>query len=485
MLDLGGFLPQGGPMSGRWQTALRMLGGTVGLCLVALVSILAPLEAPVPWATQSGRAPVQETLEAQRATPRIAAGPLRAGWARQRLTPTPGPSSEAGFARLPALPLAGFGARRGKPATGTLQDLWTKALALQVAEQRVVLIASDLLIVPREVAEAVVAELGSRPGLRRDQVYFTATHTHGSLGGWGEGWVAEQFGGPFEPEARHWMATRLTEVARRALASMAPASIGFDAFDAPEGIRNRLVGDAGAVDPEFAFMRVRREDGQEALWGSYGAHATVVGAGEMRFHGDYPGAWQETVESETGGLALFAAGAVGSQGPRAPGQGWEGARGLGRSLARKVLDRRLNCPMQSEVALGSAAVSLELPPLRVRLGDRWQLRPWAAERVLPVSGRTTLQGLRIGPWTWLSTPCDFSGELSLELKAKARSAGMRCAVTSFNGDYLGYVLPTRYQSLDSYESRTMCFYGPVLTDAFMETLGGLLEVLNPGSKAGR
>ncbi|MFM8879096.1 MAG: hypothetical protein ACKOKG_08180, partial [Verrucomicrobiota bacterium] len=72
-------------MSGRWQTALRMLGGTVGLCLVALVSILAPLEAPVPWATQSGRAPVQETLEAQRATPRIAAGPLRAGWARPRL----------------------------------------------------------------------------------------------------------------------------------------------------------------------------------------------------------------------------------------------------------------------------------------------------------------------------------------------------------------------------------------------------------------
>ena len=141
--------------------------------------------------------------------------------------------------------------------------------------------------------------------------------------------------------------------------------------------------------------------------------------------------------------------------------------------------------MQSEVVLGSVAVSLDLPPLRVRLGDGWQLRPWAAERVLPVSGRTTLQGVRIGPWVWLSAPCDFSGELSLELKAKARSAGMRCAVTSFNGDYLGYVLPTRYQSLDSYESRTMCFYGPVLTDAFMETLGGLLEVLNPGTMAGR
>ena len=484
-LDLGRLLPQSCPMSGRWPTVLRGMVGTLGCCLVGLVSVLAPIEAPVPWATQPGRAQVQEALEIQRHVSRIAKGPLKAGWARERLIPASGDSAHEHPDWFRTLPLAGFGARRGKPATGTLQDLWTKALALQVGEQRVVLIASDLLIVPREVAEAVIGELGSSPGLRRDQVYFTATHTHGSLGGWGEGWVAEQFGGPFKPEVRTWMASRLTEVARRALASMAPASIGFDTFDAPEGIRNRLVGDAGAVDPEFAFLRVRREDGQEALWGSYGAHATVVGAGEMRFHGDYPGAWQESMESETGGLALFAAAAVGSQGPRAPGPGWDGARGLGRSLARKVLDRRLNCPMQSEVELGSAAVSLDLPPLRVRLGDRWQLRPWAAERVLPVSGRTTLQGVRIGPWTWLSTPCDFSGELAVELKAKARAAGMRCAVTSFNGDYLGYVLPTRYQSLDSYESRTMCFYGPILTDAFMETLGGLLDVLNPGTTGGR
>ena len=450
-----------------------------------MMAVLAPLEAPTPWASEPRRSSVQGSLEAQRRSPGISSGPLRAGWARERLIPALGVSVDGVPDPSPALPLAGYGARRGKPATGVLQDLWTKALALQVGDQRVVLIASDLLIVPREVAQAVVAGLASKPGLRRDQVYFTATHTHGSLGGWGEGWVAEQFGGPFVPEVRTLLTTRMTDVARRALESMAPASIGFDAFDAPEGIRNRLVGDSGAVDPEFAFLRVRREDGQEAFWGSYGAHATVVGAGEMRFHGDYPGAWQEAVESETGGLAMFAAGAVGSQGPRAPGPGWDGARALGRSLARKVLDRSRECPMQSEVVLGSVAVSLDLPPLRVRLGDGWQLRPWAAERVLPVSGRTTLQGVRIGPWVWLSAPCDFSGELSLELKAKARSAGMRCAVTSFNGDYLGYVLPTRYQSLDSYESRTMCFYGPVLTDAFMETLGGLLEVLNPGTMAGR
>lgn len=448
--------------------------------LGALLLALKPLQAPIPWTVEPARASVQESLTRQRRDLRIETGPLRAGWARRRLTPTLGaPADDGASGRFRALPLAGFGARHGKPGTGVRQDLWTKALALQVGDQRVVLIASDLLIVPREVAEGVVSNLTARPGLRRDQVCFTATHTHGSLGGWGEGWVAEQFGGTFVPEVRTWMVGQLTDVVREALGSMAPAAVGFDAFAAPEGIRNRLVGESGTVDPEFAYLRVRREDGAEALWGSYGAHATVLGSGEMQFHGDYPGAWQEVVEAETGGMALFAAGAVGSHGPRTPQPGWEGARALARSLARQVLERRRSCALQSQVALGSVAVSFRLPPLRVQLDEHIQLRPWLARRVLPVADETTLQGVRIGSWIWLSTPCDFSGELALELKARARTRGLQCAVTSFNGDYVGYVIPTRYQSLDSYESRTMCFYGPTLTEGFMETLGGILEVLQP------
>ncbi len=449
--------------------------------MAGLLLVVQPFEAPRPWTEEPVRESVRRSLETQRRELRINQGPLSAGWARRRLTPALGAQADDGVTgRFRALPLAGFGARRGKPAVGVRQDLWTKALALKVADQQVVLIAADLLIVPREVAEGVVSNLTSQAGLRRDQIYLTATHTHGSLGGWGQGFVAEQFGGAFVPEVRTWMVKQLTEAARDALGSMGPAAIGFDAFAAPEGIRNRLVGDTGTVDPEFAYLRVRRDDGREALWGSYGAHATVMGSGEMRFHGDYPGVWQEVIEAETGGLALFAAGAVGSHGPRAPQPGWEGARALGTTLARRVLERRQQCALQSEVVLGSAAVAFALPPLKARLGDRVQLRPWAAARVLPVADITTLQGLRIGSWVWLSTPCDFSGELALELKQQARAAGARCSVTSFNGDYVGYVIPTRYQSMDSYESRTMCFYGPSLTDGFMEAMGGLLDTLRPG-----
>jgi len=466
-------------MTLHWRPWWKRLAGMLAAFAAALASVLVPFETPPGWRMEPASLGARAALEAQRPAIRVQSGPLRAGWARAALTPTLGAKLDDGRAgQFRELPLAGYGARRGRPSTGVRQDLWTKALALEVADQRVVLVASDLLIVPREVAEEVLRHLAAEPGLRRDQVYFTATHTHGSLGGWGEGWVAEQFGGPFVPEVRVWLVGQLTRVARQAWASKGPASIGFDAFDAPEGVRNRLVGDAGTVDPEFAYFRVRRDDdGREALWGSYSAHATVLGAGEMRFHGDYPGVWQESVESATGGLALFAAGAVGSHGPKATRPGWDGARQLGEDLARRTVESSRRCRMMSEVQLGTAAVTFGLPPLRVRLGDHLGLRAWAAARVLPVADRTTLQAVRIGPWVWLSTPCDFSGELALELKQRARAADLRCAVTSFNGDYLGYVIPTRYASMDGYESRTMSFYGPALTEGFMETLGGLMEVL--------
>ena len=117
--------------------------------------------------------------------------PVRAGWTRVKLTPRTGVTDE-----VPEEdecrwgPLAGFGARRGAPAEGVHDDVWVKAVALESGGRSVVFVGMDALIVPREVSDAAAAELLVSPGLRREQLYFGATHTHSSLGGWGEGLVA-------------------------------------------------------------------------------------------------------------------------------------------------------------------------------------------------------------------------------------------------------------------------------------------------------
>ena len=43
-------------------------------------------------------------------------------------------------------------------------------------------------------------------------------------------------------------------------------------------------------------------------------------------------------------------------------------------------------------------------------------------------------------------------------------------ITSFNGDYIGYVILPRYYHLGGYEPRLMSFYGPCVPDYFEELI---------------
>jgi hypothetical protein len=376
-----------------------------------------------------------------------------------------------------ALPLAGYGNRKGKPAEGVHDDVWVKAVAFAVGGQTGVVVCADALIVPREVTELAMARITPATGLRREQVYFAATHTHCSLGGWGEGPVGEAFAGPFQPAVRVWFAQQLAAATTQALQDLAPASLGHGSFAAPQFIRNRLVGDRGQVDPEFALLSVKRPDGKSAVLGSFGAHATVLGGGTMEFSAEYPGAWARAVEEATGGLALFAAGGVGSHSHKAPEGGFAGVEKLGRALAAESLARVTAIVVTNRVRFGVLGTTLELPEIQARVTDGVRLRPWLAAKLLPVGTRTVLQGFRFDDAVWLSTPCDFSGELALELKAEARARGQELQVTSFNGDYVGYVIPAKYYHLGGYEPQTMSFFGPQLPDLFMATLRQLAEGL--------
>lgn len=418
-------------------------------------------------------------LEQPPAGTNTAFGPLRAGFGRAKLTPTLNAAAdrpEQGEFR--ALPLAGYGNRQGKPAEGVHDDVWVKAIAFAVGGQTGVMVLADALIIPREVSDLAMKDLAAA-GLTRPQVYFGATHTHCSLGGWGEGFVGEAFAGPFQPAVRIWFAHQLVQAAKAAVADLSPASLGSGSFAAPQFIRNRLVGDQGQIDAEFPFLVVRQADGDRAVLGSFGAHATVLGGGVMQFSGDYPGAWQAAVEKATGGMALFVAGGVGSHSHKAPKGGFEGVEAMGEALAAEVLQRLPAVALTNRITFGVTGIEAALPDLQVRVTDDVRLRPWVAARLLPVSDRTFLQGFRFDQVVWLSTPCDFSGELALELKAAWADRGVRPVVTSFNGDYVGYVIPAKYYHRPGYEPRTMSFFGPQLPDYFMDLLDKLTKALVP------
>jgi hypothetical protein len=122
-------------------------------------------------------------------------------------------------------------------------------------------------------------------------------------------------------------------------------------------------------------------------------------------------------------------------------------------------------PFQTEL------VAVALPEVQVRVTDGVRLRPWVAHQLMPpLSDTTVLQAFRFGNCVWLSTPCDYSAELALDLKSVALARGVDAVVTSFNGDYIGYVIPVRHYHRDGYEPRVMNFYGPRVPEVFAEAL---------------
>jgi hypothetical protein len=216
-------------------------------------------------------------------------GEVAAGFGRALLTPTINATEDdPAHGRFRMLPLAGFGNRRGRPATGMHDNLYVKALAIRVGDRVGVMVGADALIIPPEVAEIAIRRLAEEQGLRREQLYLSATHTHCSLGGWGEGKVAQMFAGRFQPGVRIWFADRIVAAVGEAMADLKPAAFGRGSFAAAEFVRNRLVGQLGKVDPEFSFLVVKQDKGRMAVLGSFAAHATVLSGSMMEFSADYP-----------------------------------------------------------------------------------------------------------------------------------------------------------------------------------------------------
>ena len=163
------------------------------LVLVAVVAVVAIAGISRvderPYATTAAFQKTVADLDAATAMIAFARGPLLAGFGEANLTPNlSGTQDDWHTGTFPRLSLAGASARLDSPAEGVHDPLWVKSIALQVGERKVVLTALDMLLVPREVADIVIADLPTL-GLDRAGLYLGTTHTHSGLGGWGSHWT--------------------------------------------------------------------------------------------------------------------------------------------------------------------------------------------------------------------------------------------------------------------------------------------------------
>ena len=90
---------------------------------------------------------------------------------------------KAGVGRIIITPekpiyMSGY-AGRNHPSEGVLHDLWAKALAIEDRKgARVVIVSTDLIGLPRGIADVVAARVQKEYGIERAHLVLNSSHTH-------------------------------------------------------------------------------------------------------------------------------------------------------------------------------------------------------------------------------------------------------------------------------------------------------------------
>jgi len=389
---------------------------------------------------------------------------VRVGWAKVNITPTA------------KAPLAGYGKRKGKNLTSIHDSIYVRAFVFKNKTRKVAFVSLDLLIVPMSVTAALEKAL-PRIGFARNQTYLTATHAHSSLGGWAKKPAGYLMAGKYSPAIVEHLTTAILKAIKEAEAAAAPAQLGFAAVPADLFVSNRLLGASATRDTLLRLVKIRKRTGEKALLFTYAAHATCLPASELTLSGDYPAALVQALEKkEVVSFAAFAAGGVASHSPAAVGSGYEKVNHMVKGLSL-IIQKHINqIPLAYAFKLQALTVPLYLRKPHWRIAQNWRLPP-ALFYLVFGNYPATLSALRLGNILFLGTPCDFSGELALELQRQIPAGAENLLVTSFNGGYIGYITPDKYYNLKKYETRDMNLFGPYNGAYLSEMMQLLLQKL--------
>ncbi|MBL7844864.1 MAG: neutral/alkaline non-lysosomal ceramidase N-terminal domain-containing protein [Cyclobacteriaceae bacterium] len=384
-------------------------------------------------------------------------------------------SFHVGFAKVnltPPFPVAtaGYGKRKGKIIEGIRDSVFVRAMVLHNGSQRVAIVSADLLIIPPTVTALLEREL-PQVGFSLENTYLGATHSHNSIGNWGEGATALLYGA-YDDKVIRLIVDQIKESIASANRSVKQATLKSGTIAVPDAVRNRLIKN-GPVDSLLRVVEMHQSDGSKQVLLSYTAHATCLSSRDLRLSRDYPGALVDAIEAQGYSFAMFMAGAVGSHACRIP-EGEDCIGWMASELSSYLTNNSNALAPMSSSALAFYRVPLLLTDPQPKLTGSLRLRAWLFRYAFgeyPVH----LNALRIGNVLMIGTPCDYSGEFNRHLDQYASQYGLTTMITSFNGGYIGYVTPDKYFDEDHYETRLMNWYGYGNGDYVTSCIESLIE----------
>jgi neutral ceramidase len=439
----------------------KIIGVVLLILLVAIASVISTMD-KTPYKDMAYYKEWKALISEVKVNNAATSDSLRIGWAKVNITPSS------------PTPMAGYGNRRGKPFTTVHDSLFIRAMVIEKGGVQAAIIAADLLIIPPTVTKILKEKLTAAQ-IPFDQVYFGATHSHNSVGGWGTGISGLFFSGKYDPATVDRLADAIIRAITKAKENLEPGQITYLEARDSLNVRNRLVGKEGGIDPEVRSVEFIKSNGEKAILSSYAAHSTVIDSRNMKLSRDYPGVLVDSLEHRYN-FAMYVAGAVGSMGPVEKGtDDFDEMTNQANGVQKAILESAKEVSTDPVVQIITVPLPLRDPSPRLTMNI--VLRSWAFKRAFgdyPVF----VKALRIGNVLMVGMPCDFSGELVAGLDAYAKTKGLNLMVTSFNGGYIGYITHDKYFDRDEYETKTMGWYGPYNGAYLQEVIKDIIDKLS-------
>jgi hypothetical protein len=142
---------------------------------------------------------------------------VQVGWSRVNLLPP--------F----TTPIAIDAKRGGKHFDGVHDSIYMRAFVFKQGNQKIAYVSADLLIIPPTVTN-IFDSLLVKQGYDTRNIFFTATHTHTSIGAWHNSYVGEIFAGKYDARVPVHIADCISKAILQAEKNCQPAKIGYGEF---------------------------------------------------------------------------------------------------------------------------------------------------------------------------------------------------------------------------------------------------------------
>lgn len=405
----------------------------------------------------------------------LSAANFKAGAGRADITPA-GPIWLSGYAA------------RTHASEGALHKLWAKALVIESGRgQRIVIVSTDVVGIPRTIADDVAARVEKKYGIQRGQLLLNASHTHTGPYIWSNLNNLTVFPPDEQVKLEAYARTFADDIVSAigaAMGDLAPATIEYAAGSAGFAVNRRQatptgvkigVNPEGPMDRSVPVLKITGADGKvRAIVFGYACHNTTLTQDTYQLSGDYAGfAAAEMESTHPGATAMFLMLCGADQNPNPRGT-VELARRWGAELGAAV-ERVIAAPM-TPIA-GPIRTSYRVVPLQFAQRTRQEFEaelksktPAEARRGRMMldaldAGRAIdrieypVQAIRFGQTL---TMVALGGEVVVDydLRIKREYPGEPLIVAGYSNDVMCYIPSARVLREGGYEANdSMVYYG--------------------------